>query len=82
MQGDLQLTGTPVYKGVVRGTARVALNLEEAKSIKNGDILITRGTDVGWTPYFPFLSGVVTELGGLISHGAVVAREYVTAPFP
>ncbi|KAI9559139.1 hypothetical protein GHT06_015928 [Daphnia sinensis] len=72
----IQLTGTPVFKGTVRATARVALNLEEAKQIQNGDILITRSTDIGWSPYFPLLSGVVTELGGLISHGAVVAREY------
>ena len=40
------------------------------------EILITRSTDIGWSPYFPILKGVVTELGGLISHGAVVAREY------
>lgn len=74
----VQLTGTPVFKGTVRATARVALNLEEAKQIKHGDILITRSTDIGWSPYFPLLSGVVTELGGLISHGAVIAREYVS----
>lgn len=73
----VQLSGTPVFKGMIRATARVALNLEEAKQIQNGDILITRCTDIGWSPYFPLLSGVVTELGGLISHGAVVAREYV-----
>ena len=77
----VQLTGTPVFKGTVRATARVALNLEEAKEIQNGDILITRSTDIGWSPYFPLLSGVVTELGGLISHGAVVAREYVLTEF-
>ena len=41
-----------------------------------GDILITVSTDIGWSPYFPLLGGVATELGGLISHGAVVAREY------
>lgn len=41
-----------------------------------GDILITHSTDIAWSPYFPILGGVVTELGGLISHGAVVAREY------
>ena len=41
-----------------------------------GDVLITISTDIGWSPYFPLLGGVVTELGGLISHGAVVAREY------
>ena len=37
---------------------------------------MTTATDIGWSPYFPLLGGVVTELGGLISHGAVVAREY------
>jgi len=73
----VQLKGTPVFKGIIRATARVALNLEEAKQIQCGDILITRSTDIGWSPYFPLLAGVVTELGGLISHGAVVAREYV-----
>ncbi len=41
-----------------------------------GDILVVNYTDVGWSPYFPMLSGLVTEIGGLLSHGAVVAREY------
>lgn len=40
------------------------------------DILIVSYTDVGWTPYFPLLGGLVTEMGGLVSHGAVVAREF------
>jgi len=71
-----QLSGTPVFKGTVRGTVRVALNVQEARDIRCGEILVTRCTDIGWTPYFPLLAGVVTELGGLVSHGAVVAREY------
>ncbi|CAL1266370.1 unnamed protein product [Larinioides sclopetarius] len=70
------LTGIPVCQGKVKGIARVVSTLSEASSIKNGDILITHSTDIGWSPYFPLLSGVVTVLGGLISHGAVVAREY------
>ena len=74
----VQVKGTPVYRGTVHGTVRVALNLEEARHIQCGEILITRSTDIGWSPYFPLLSGVVTELGGLVSHGAVVAREYVS----
>ncbi|KAK8782016.1 hypothetical protein V5799_016640 [Amblyomma americanum] len=41
-----------------------------------GDVLVAYCTDIAWSPFFPLLSGVVTELGGLISHGAVVAREY------
>ncbi|CAN7940293.1 unnamed protein product, partial [Ixodes hexagonus] len=40
------------------------------------DILVTNATDIGWSPYFTLLSGIVTELGGLLSHGAVIAREY------
>lgn len=56
--------------------ACVITDLSEAKSIQHGDILITHCTDIGWSPYFPLLGGIVTELGGLISHGAVVAREY------
>ncbi|GFS42055.1 putative phosphoenolpyruvate synthase [Nephila pilipes] len=47
-----------------------------AISTNPGEILITYCTDIGWSPYFPIISGVVTELGGLISHGAVVSREY------
>lgn len=46
------------------------------KCFQRGEILITYATDIGWSPYFPLLSGIATELGGLMSHGAVVAREY------
>lgn len=62
--------------GSVVSRACVITDLSEAKNIQNGDILITHCTDIGWSPYFPLLAGIVTELGGLISHGAVVAREY------
>ncbi|PSN52100.1 hypothetical protein C0J52_04339 [Blattella germanica] len=70
------LKGTSVCSGTVMGRACVVLNLDQISQLKHGDILITHSTDVGWSPYFPLLGGVVTELGGLISHGAVVAREY------
>ncbi|KAG1681911.1 putative phosphoenolpyruvate synthase [Nymphon striatum] len=70
------IQGTPVSRGVIEATARVVLSIEEADSIQPGDILIASSTDIAWSPYFPSLSGVITELGGLISHGAVVAREY------
>ncbi|XP_067128026.1 rifampicin phosphotransferase-like [Centruroides vittatus] len=69
-------SGIPVSCGRVKGPARVILNVEEAVDIRPGDILITYSTDIGWSPYFPLLAGVVTEIGGLVSHGAVVAREY------
>jgi pyruvate,water dikinase len=71
-----RVTGTAVSQGVIKATARVVMHLKDAHQIQSGDILITYATDIGWSPYFPLLSGVVTELGGLISHGAVVAREY------
>ena len=70
------LKGTPASSGRFKGVCRVVTRLEEASSIEKGDVLITVSTDIGWSPYFPLLGGVVTELGGLISHGAVVAREY------
>lgn len=74
--GGSRVSGTPVCGGSVIGRACVITNLSDAVDIKPGDILITHCTDIGWSPYFPMLGGVVTELGGLISHGAVVAREY------
>ncbi|KAG1649799.1 hypothetical protein GQR58_028618 [Nymphon striatum] len=67
---------TPVSRGIVEATARVVQDVEDAGCIKNGDILVTTSTDIAWSPYFSILSGVITEIGGLVSHGAVVAREY------
>nr|XP_053638125.1 prodigiosin synthesizing transferase PigC-like [Cherax quadricarinatus] len=70
MKGSGQvIVGTPVCHGVVTAPARVVTSLHEATEIQNGDILVTVSTDVGWTPYFPLLAGVITEIGGLISHG-------------
>lgn len=68
--------GCTVYGGKVRGRACVINNLSDANQIVKGDILITYCTDIAWTPYFPLLNGLVTELGGLISHAAVVSREF------
>ncbi|XP_066290085.1 rifampicin phosphotransferase-like isoform X1 [Branchiostoma lanceolatum] len=75
-ESDLMLKGMPVSHGTVTAPARVVTRLEDAGTIQAGEILIVQSTDIGWSPYFPLLSGLVTELGGLISHGAVVAREY------
>lgn len=76
LTGSVQVKGTPVYEGNINGRACVVRDFSEVSKIKAGDILIAHSTDIAWSPYFPILSGVVTELGGLISHGAVVAREY------
>ncbi|KAG1699290.1 putative phosphoenolpyruvate synthase [Nymphon striatum] len=70
------LNSTAVSQGTVKGKARVITKVEDAKEIVPGEILVTTATDIAWSPYFPSLSGVVTEIGGLVSHGAVVAREY------
>lgn len=75
-EGCTKIEGTSIYDGSVLGRACVITDLSEAKNIQHGDILITHCTDIGWSPYFPLLGGIATELGGLISHGAVVAREY------
>lgn len=69
------LVGVAVSSGVVEGTARVVLNLEDAV-IEEGDILVTSFTDPSWTPLFVSIKGLVTEVGGLMTHGAVVTREY------
>ena len=69
------LAGTAASAGVVEGRARVVRKLEEAR-IEKGDILVAPYTDPAWTPLFPIAAGLVTEVGGLMTHGAVVAREY------
>ncbi|MFB6728277.1 phosphoenolpyruvate synthase [Bacillus mobilis] len=69
------IVGLPVSSGVIEGRARVILNIEEA-NLEEGDILVTAFTDPGWTPLFVSIKGLVTEVGGLMTHGAVIAREY------
>jgi phosphoenolpyruvate synthase/pyruvate phosphate dikinase len=69
------LTGLPVSAGTVEGRARVILDMAEAE-FEAGDILVTAYTDPSWTPAFVAIEGLVTEVGGLMTHGAVIAREY------
>jgi len=69
------LVGLPVSSGVVEGRARVILNMEDA-DLEEDDILVTTFTDPSWTPLFLSIKGLVTEVGGLMTHGAVIAREY------
>lgn len=70
------LHGRPASRGIVEGVARVATTLEEAAALRPGEILVTPITDIGWTPYFSMIAGLVTDLGSSVSHGAVIAREY------
>lgn len=73
---DGVLTGHPVSGGVIEARARVARTPEEAALIEPGEILVAPVTDIGWTPYFRLISGVITDVGSPVSHGAVIAREY------
>ncbi len=69
------LAGLPVSAGTVEGRARVILDMAQA-DLEPGDILVTAHTDPSWTPLFVAIAGLVTEVGGLMTHGAVIAREY------
>jgi pyruvate,water dikinase len=69
------LAGLPVSAGTIEGRARVILDMAEA-DLEAGDILVTAHTDPSWTPLFVAIEGLVTEVGGLMTHGAVIAREY------
>ncbi len=62
--------------GSVEARIRIVEKLEDADSLEKGEIMVCQYTDVGWTPYFSLASGLVTEIGSPLSHGAVVAREY------
>lgn len=73
---DGAISGRPVSRGVVEGTARVAHSVDEAAALQPGEILVAPITDVGWTPYFNLIAGLITDIGSSVSHGAVIAREY------
>ena len=73
---DNGIIGRPVSRGIVEGVARVAFSVEEAAGLQPGEILVAPITDVGWTPYFSMIAGLVTDVGSAVSHGAVIAREY------
>ncbi|MCF2489879.1 phosphoenolpyruvate synthase [Dyadobacter sp. CY347] len=72
---DGAIAGLAVSSGIIEGRARVILSMEHAE-LEDGDILITAFTDPSWTPLFVSIRGLVTEVGGLMTHGAVIAREY------
>ncbi|MBB3049619.1 pyruvate,water dikinase [Prauserella isguenensis] len=69
------MAGLPVSRGTVEGRARVVLDLADA-DLQEGDILVTAYTDPSWSPLFVSAAGLVTEVGGQLTHGAVIAREY------
>src|SRR5204862_1792377 len=70
------LVGTPASRGAAEGIARVIVDEHDFRRIEPGDVLVTTTTTPAWTPLFPSLAALVTETGGILSHAAVVAREY------
>ncbi|WP_088839275.1 rifamycin-inactivating phosphotransferase [Listeria sp. ILCC792] len=72
---DGAIPGLAVSRGVVEGRARIITKMEDA-ALAPGDILVTTFTDPSFTPLFVSVKGLVTEVGGLMTHGAVIAREY------
>lgn len=71
-----QLKGIPVSSGIVQAKVRIVNTLEDAALLLPGEIMVASFTDIGWTPYFSIIAGLITEIGSPLSHGAVVAREY------
>ena len=64
-----------VIRVKAEGRACVVKSLQDTSQLMTGDVMISKSTDIGWSPYFPLISGLVTEIGGSLSHGAIVARE-------
>lgn len=72
----LVIMGTAASPGIAKGRVRIAGSIRDLSDVREGEILVTSNTDPGWTPVFLKLGGLVTETGGLLSHGAIVSREY------
>jgi pyruvate,water dikinase len=68
--------GIPASQGIITAPVRVIHNIDLISSVQAGEILVVSGTDPGWTPVFSKIGGLITETGGILSHGAVVSREY------
>jgi pyruvate,water dikinase len=70
------IKGVGVSKGSVRARARVILELRDSDKLQPGEVLVCRTTSAPWSPLIAIAGGVVTDTGGLLSHSAIVAREY------
>jgi pyruvate,water dikinase len=74
--GGSQLTGAAASPGVVEGPARVVIDVDEIAAVRDGDVLVCPITSPAWAPIFPKIKAVVTDIGGVMSHAAIVCREY------
>jgi pyruvate,water dikinase len=75
-EADGTLRGTGASAGVVRGPARIVRGPEDFDRVKRGDIIVASASNPGWVPLFSIAGGLVTDTGGVLSHAAVVAREF------
>ena len=75
-QPDGVMKGVPVSNGECEGVVHIIHSAEDANQLKKGEIMVAKFTDIGWTPYYSIVNGLITEIGSSLSHGAVVAREY------
>ncbi|MBW7477205.1 hypothetical protein K0T92_21035 [Paenibacillus oenotherae] len=73
---ESRLVGVAVSGGRIKGRARIIFDPVQDQRLQPGDILVTRSTDPGWTPLFKIAGGLILEKGGMLSHGAIVAREF------
>lgn len=76
LTSQLEFEGIPASRGILTGPVRVLDNIDDIWMVRSGEVLVVPHTDPGWTPVFRLIGGLVTETGGLLSHGAVVSREY------
>ncbi len=75
-KGGGRITGAAASPGVVEGVARVVIDVEEIARVRDGDILVCPITSPAWAPIFSNVKAVVTDIGGVMSHAAIVCREY------
>lgn len=75
-QTDGVIKGVPVSNGECEGVVHIVHSVEDANQLQKGEIMVVRFTDIGWSPYYSIVNGLITEIGSSLSHGAVVAREY------
>jgi pyruvate,water dikinase len=74
--GGVTLKGAPASPGLVEGFARVITSVDEIADVQDGEILVCGSTSPAWAPIFPKIGATVTDVGGVMSHAAIVAREY------
>lgn len=70
------LSGMSASSGIAKGTAKIIIELEDVEKFKEGDILVAESTDPSLTPVIALSKAIVTELGGTLSHAAIISREY------